>query len=125
MIQHLDLIFSQTYKTNVVYCNYILHECRALVIRFGTFLIISFEFSSGLNVQSERKPPTISLVHKGTLRRVWDALPNGDGFGITRVHTPDVLIVPPVPEPEREVSEWKVILTFETLDKHPHTVYYL
>lgn len=50
----------------------------------------------------KEKSPTISLVHKGTLRRVWDALPNSNRFGITRVHTPDVLIVPPVPDPKEK-----------------------
>lgn len=61
---------------------------------------------NGLNVQCERKGPTISLVNEGTLRRVWDALPDGDGFRIPRVHTPDILIVPPVPEPKSEDSQW-------------------
>jgi hypothetical protein len=40
--------------------------------------------------------PTVGLVHKRSLRRVRDALPHCDGFGVTRVHVSHVFIVPPI-----------------------------
>lgn len=39
---------------------------------------------------------TIGLIHKRSLWGVRDALPDGDGFGITWIHGPQVLIIPPV-----------------------------
>lgn len=47
---------------------------------------------------------TIGLVHKSPLWRVRDALPYGDGLGVTRIHCSHVLVVPPVSKREKTVK---------------------
>lgn len=41
--------------------------------------------------------PTILLVHEGSLWRVGDALPDGDGLGVAGVHGFHFFTVPPIP----------------------------
>lgn len=45
--------------------------------------------------------PTALLVHEGSLRRVGDALPDGDGLGVAGVHGLHFFTVPPVPATTR------------------------
>lgn len=44
---------------------------------------------------------TVGLVHKSPLWRVRDALPYGDGLGVTGIHCSHVLVVPPVSKREQ------------------------
>lgn len=39
---------------------------------------------------------TVCFVHKGPLWGFWDTLPNSNGFRVTRVHGPQILIISPV-----------------------------
>lgn len=48
--------------------------------------------------------PTVLLVHEGSLRRVGDALPDGDGLGVAGVHGFHFLTVPPIPTDDGETT---------------------
>lgn len=55
-----------------------------------------FSLSPGNSFDTLLNGHTIGLIHKSPLWGVRDALPDGDGFRVTGVHGPLLLIVPPV-----------------------------